>query len=311
MRKQDVILLACSFGGIGVGLFVPFLADPLRWLPRASMLSILFVSFLSIDAREAWRNIVQYPVAVVLLVILKLFIMPVVCWGAFSLLLPEYALGAALIGGSATAVFAPFFAFMIKADFVLSMVGLVTTSLLLPLTLPVVLAFVGSLSQVEGGIIVTLPVLDMMQSLILLLLLPFIAAQFLRRTGPALAEKVLEYRQVLTLFTATAVNIVIFGKYSEIILASPQDVLVALAGAVLVMAVLFAGATTITFWMPPPKQLAFVVSCVAVNGVLALILSIEYFSAPEALLAAMYTAPFFASVPLVRKLGQIRGHDPA
>ena len=311
MRKQDVTLLACSFGGIAAGICLPFLAEPLSWLPRASMLTILFISFLSIDAREVWQNLIHYPLAVVLLVVLKLFIMPLVCWGAFYLLLPEYALGASLIGGSATAVFAPFFAFMVKADFVLTMLGLVATSLLLPLTLPAMLAFVGTLAEVEGGINVELPVLDMMLNLTLMLLLPFIGAQILRKAGPALSEKILNCRPVLTLFAAGAVNIVIFGRYSDVILASPQSVLVALAASVLVTAVLFVGAAAVTFWLPPPKQLAFVISCVAVNGVLAIIISIDYFSAPEALLAAMYTAPFFASVPCVRKLGQLRGHDPA
>lgn len=310
MRKQDTILLTCTFSGMLLGVFMPFLAEPLAWFPRSSMIAMLFISFLSVDGREAWQNLVHYPLAVFLLVLLKLFIMPVACWWLFHLVLPEYALGAALIGGAATAVVAPFFAFMVQADFILVIVGLVTTSLLLPFAMPLVFAFLGSLAGVRGGIQVDLPVTAMMLNLSVMMLAPFVGAQIMRRIQPALTEKILSRKQGLFLFVASMANMVIFSQYSSVISSSPQYVFMAFVCAGLAGAVVFVVASAVTFWLPPTKQLAFVISCVAINNIVVLIIAVDFFSVPEALTTAMYAAPLFWALPFYRLLGRLRGHNP-
>lgn len=310
MRGQDAAFLLLSLGTMIVGVFLPFLAEPLQWLPSMTMLTLLFVSFLSIDGLEVWHNMLHFPGAVMLLIVVKLVIMPLACWAVFVPIVPEYALGAALLGGSATAVAAPFLAFIVQADHVLVLVGLVTTSLLLPFVLPAVLAFVSSVAQVRGGINVDLPVWSMAANLAVMTVVPFIAAQFLRRRGARITTVILSRRHPIFLACISLSNIAIFSRYSEVILQSPQQVLVAFTGAVLVFAVLFILSVAVTWWMPPAKQLAFVISCVAMNNVLMLILSVEFFSVTEALLAAAYAVPFFGSVVFYRILARLRGHDP-
>ena len=310
MRKQDATLLACSFGGMVLGIFMPFMAEPLRWVPRTTMLAMLFVSFLSVNGREVWLNVRHYPLAVMLLVALKLVVMPMACWCVFRLVLPEYALGAALLGGASTAVAAPMFTFMLRADHILVLVGLVSTSLLLPFVLPAVLAFLGSLAQAEGGMQVDLPVLPMVISLAVMMVLPFLASQFVRGKAPSVMDRVMLWRQPLFVVLSSAANLAIFAQYSQVILDSPQYVLTALSGAVLAAAVLFVLAALATFRFSPARQLAFVVSCVAVNSVAVLVISVDFFGAPEALLTAMYSLPFFGALPFYRLLGKFRGHTP-
>lgn len=311
MRKQDAIFVFLSIGSMVLGVFLPFVADGMRWVPRVTMLSLLFVSFLSIDGRDVWLNLRQFPGAVLLLVVFKLLVMPVACWGVFSVVMPEFALGAALLGGSSVAVTAPFYAFLVQADFVLVLVGLVATSLLLPFVLPWVLAFLGSFGQGRafGGI--DLAVWPMVINLAVMTVIPFIAAQVLRKRGPRITEGLLRHR--LALFTGMTClgNIAIFSQYSPIILQSPRYLLSALGCAFLAFAIFFAVSTLVTLWMPPVKQLAFVISCVAMNNVLMLILSVEFFSVTEALFTAMYTGPFLLSVVFYRLLGRLRGHDPS
>ncbi|SBV92564.1 conserved membrane hypothetical protein [uncultured delta proteobacterium] len=304
------MFLTCTFSGMLLGVFVPFLAEPLAWFPRASMIAMLFMSFLAVDGREALQNLIHYPLAVFLLVLLKLFIMPVVCWGLFHLILPEYALGAALVGGAATAVVAPFFAFMVQADFILVMVGLVTTSLLVPFAMPLVFTFIGVLAGVQGGIQVDLPGKAMMLNLSVMMLAPFVSAQIIRRVQPALTGIILRRRQGLFFFGSSLTTMVIFAQYSSVILNTPHHVLMAFVCAGLAGAAVFAVATAATFWLPPPKQLAFVISCVAINNIVVLIIAVDFFSAPEALTTAIYAAPLFLSLPFYRLLGRLRGHNP-
>ena len=310
MRSQDMILLVCSFSSMALGVFMPFIGEPLAWFPRVSMLCMLFICFLGVDGMDAWRNLTHYPLLVFLLVFLKLIVMPIACWGIVYLVMPEYAIGAALVGGAATAVAAPFFAFMVQADVVLVMVSLVATSLLLPITLPLVLDFIGRLAQVEGGIQVELPVFSMILSLSTMIVFPFVGAQLLRQIGSKLAKIIFDLRQYLFLSTASLTMMIIFAQYSSVVLQSPQAVFLAFLCAMATGLFVFVFVSAGTFWLPPVKQLAFVISCAAVNNVVVLILAVDFFEVPEALITAMYCGVLFSVLPLYRLLGKLRGHDP-
>lgn len=310
MRKQDAVFVISTFCSMILGVFMPFAAEPLRWVPRATMLTLLFVGFLSIDGRDVWRSIVRSPGAIVMLAALKLCVMPVACWAVFSLCVPEYALAAALLGGSSTAVVAPFYAFLVQADFVLVLAGLVVTSLLLPFVLPLVLALLGMMGLEQGGAQFDLDVWAMTANLAVMTIVPFVGAQFLRQRSPKITEGVLRRRLVLFTGCASCGNVAVFSQYSSTILQSPQYLLTALGCAFLAALVFFVLSAGVSFWLSPVKQLAFVISCVAMNNVLMLIISVEFFTVTEALFAAMYTAPFLLSIFAFRRLGRLRGHNP-
>ena len=310
MRKQDIVLLVGSLCSMALGVCMPFIGEPLSWFPRVCMLWLLFICFLGVDGMDAWRNVTHYPWAILLLICLKLIIMPFICWGIIYLVFPEFSLGVVLLGGSATAVVAPFFAFMVQADVVLVVVGLVTTSLLLPLTLPLVLACIGKLAQVEGGIQLELPVFSMILSLSTMIVVPFICAQILRRKGPNIAETILTFRQYFFFVGSSLTLIVIFAQYSVVILQSPQYLLYAFICAAATGLLVFFLVSSMTFWLPPVKQLAFVISCVAINNVVVLVLSVDFFHAPEALTTAMYSGVLFLTFPFYRVLARLRRLGP-
>ncbi|CAK7039893.1 MAG: hypothetical protein DELT_00735 [Desulfovibrio sp.] len=307
MRKQDYIFLAFTLGAMVVGVFMPFLAEPLRWFPKIAMLSLLFLCFLTIDGHAVWENITQYPTAILFAVTLKLVILPVICWLLFQWILPQYALGAAIIGGCATAVSAPFFAYVVLADHALVLVSVVSTSLLLPFVLPAILALLGSFAAIEGGIVVDMPVFSMIANLAFMTAGPFALAQIVRR-NKMVTEYILSWKQSAFLVGTSGSNVAIFAQYSSVILQTPQTMLVALSASFLVFAVLFLVPAVLLCKLPPEKHLAFVISCVAINNVLALITCLEYFSLNEVLLSAMYSVPFFFALVFYRLLGRIRNH---
>ena len=310
MRKQDKILLVSTFSSMVLGVCMPFLAEPLAWFPRVSMLTMLFISFLAIDGKEALLHVLHSPFVVFLLLLLSLVVMPFVCWGVFYFVLPEYALGAALIGGTSAAVMAPFFAFMVQADVILVIVGMVSTSLLMPLTLPLLLAFIGNLAQVGGGIQIDLSVGSMITNLSVMMVIPFVAAQIVRRVWHSVTVVVFKVRQVIFLLTTCVTMVAIFAQYSSIILQSPESVLWAILSTVLVELLIFLFSAAVTFWLPPATQLAIVICCLVINSVIVLILAVDFFGAPEALVAAMFSAGVFAALPLLRILCKLRGYNP-
>ena len=310
MKKQDMVFLVISLSSMALGVFMPFLAAPMEWVPKVTMLSLLFMSFLSIDCRDVWRNLLHFPGSIVFFMLVKLLFLPVLCWCTFRIVMPEFALAAAVLGGAPVAVAAPFYALMVQADFVIVLAGLVCSSLLLPLTLPAVLVALQTFVPLSGGVdgaAMQLPVLSMMLNLGVTMTVPFIAAQVIRRLAASLTARVLRFRTIIFIGCLSAGNLAIFSKYSGIIRNTPQYVLFAIIGACVACLLLFLFATAVTLWMPPEKQLAVTVGCVAMNNVLMLIMSVEFFSVTEALLAAMYSGPFFLSVLLYRLLARLRG----
>ena len=304
MQKQDIVFLAVCIGTMLMGVMLPSLAEPMAWVPRVTMMSLLFMGFLSVDGREVWQNLFHFPAVVVFLVCFKLVVMPVACWAVFRLVLPEFALGALVIGGASTAVSAPFFALMVQADFVLVLVGLVCSSLLLPLTLPLLVAALHSLAPYEGSGAATLnlPVLAMMGNLAVTIVLPYVAAQTMRRCASRLTATALRFRTPIFFACVGLGNVAIFSQYSSVLTGSPQYVFLAIFAAFALCGLLFVLTSALTAWMPMEKQLAVTISCVAMNNILILILSVEFFSVTEALFAAMYTGPFCCSVVLFRLL---------
>ncbi len=306
MRKQDITFLAVNFIAMFAGVMMPFLAQPLLWVPRAALLTLFLVSFLAIDCGEAWNNVKAFPGAALLLTVIKLLVMPVVCWFVFLLVLPEFALGAALMGGASSAVAGPFLALMMQADFVLVLVGLVISSLLLPLTLPFLL------SLLPGAVgAAAFPVWDMTLSLAMTITIPFCVAQCARRAAPALTATVLRQRMPIFLACMGFSTIAIFSRYSSVLLESPEYMLKAVGVACLLCLVIFCISSALTWWMPPDKQMAVVISCVSMNNILMLILSLEFFSVSEVLLAALYAVPFFGAIFPYRLLHRIRGGGEA
>ncbi len=301
MRAQDIQFLLVCIVTMALGVMLPFLAEPMRWVPRAILLVLFFVSFVSIDSRDAWRSLMHFPGAVALLAVIKLLVLPFACWAVFRLVLPEFAFGAALLGGCSAAVAAPLLAFMLQADIVLALAGLVVSSLLLPLVLPCVLNL---LSGTGGG--AAFPVRDMMLSLALTIIVPFCAAQYARRVALSLMEKIARRRMHILMVCMGLGNLAIFSRYAFVLTESPSAVVRATGAAFLACFVIFTLSAALTWWMPPDRQLTVVISCVGMNNVLMLIVSAEFFTVAEALITALYTVPFYAAVFLYRLLSRVR-----
>lgn len=63
--------------------------------------------------------------------------------------------------------------------------------------------------------------------------------------------------------------------------------------------------------MPPQRRLAFLISYGTMNNVLMLIVSLEFFSASESLIAAMYLVPLNALLVVYRRWSQTWGLEQA
>ncbi len=297
--SRDILLIILfAFSGMGIGIAFPQLAGPLAWAPRAGMAAFLFLCFIAVDLRQTWQGIKAAPGLIFYLVLLKLFLLPVMLWLFYLLINPEYALAGMLLASAPIGVVVPMFCLILGADVVLTLVGLVVTTLLLPLSMPLLAKL--ALDYSGSGAMLRLPWGGMTLTLLLTIAIPLAAAEIMRRACPCALEAMRAKRQGVSLFFVFITAAAIFSRYSEILLQDLLSLLTALGFSCLSALFCFVVTAVLTWRFPLDKQLSFLIGCVGMNNVLALIISAEFFTVREALMAAFYQIPFFI-FPLIHR----------
>ena len=246
--------------------------------------------------------------------LIRLFALPLLSFFLFKLLMPQFALGALLVGAASIGVVAPIFSIMVNADTALVLAGNLLSSLLLPLTLPMLLYIVDSFMTLSGFGPMNLPahlsLSGMTLSLCVTVIVPF-AGAFLTRKAPRVTEYILKHQFPVSVSTIALSTLAIFSNYSGVLHQSPSLVVKALGAACLLGAVMMVGGLFLPRSMPPQRKLAFLISYGTMNNVLMLIVSLEFFSASESIMAAMYLLPLNALLVYYRALSRSWGLEQA
>ena len=150
MRSRDLVMIVVSFLAMLAGSFLPGLAEPLAPFPRLCLIVLLYLGFLSVGTEALFIHTRLIPGTVSGLVLIRLFALPLLSFVLFKLLMPQFALGALLVGAASIGVVAPIFSIMVNADTALVLAGNLLSSLLLPLTLPMLLYIVDSFMTLSG-----------------------------------------------------------------------------------------------------------------------------------------------------------------
>lgn len=291
MRKSDGVFLCSTLGGMGLGMWLPAVGEYVPFLPTVAQLVLLLICFLiishpgsSLDGGVFRQLRVLIPV--------KLVLAPLFLWAVFALVLPKYTLGAVLLGGASVGVAAPVLMAQVRGNFQLVMGGVIGSSLLMPLTLPL---FVTGVLFSQGGTTGA----ELWQafaqsgiSLALFMFIPFVLAKLLWRFQAPLAEAMIAKAFSLSIICLSCSMLVIFSRYSGPLRANPHLLPEGLAVAffVAVLLLLFGGA--VSWRQPLDTQMAYIVSMSGMNCVLMTILSSQFFGIEEIILTAMFSVPF-------------------
>ena len=314
MRPRDLAMIIVSFLAMLAGSFLPALAEPLAPFPRVCLMILLYLGFLSVGTEALFVHARLLPGTLSGLVLIRLFALPLLAFIPFELLMPDFALGALLVGAASIGVVAPVFSIMVNADTALVLAGNLLTSLLLPLTLPALLYMVNAAMPLFRPDTLHLPehlsLSGMTLSLCVTIIVPFVAA-FLTRRVPRATAFILKNQFPVAIVTIAVSTLAIFSQYSGILHQSPSLVVQALLAACLLGGIMMAGGLFLPRSMPPQRRLAFLISYGTMNNVLMLIVSLQFFSASESLIAAMYLVPLNALLVVYRRWSQTWGLEQA
>lgn len=296
MRPQDIQLAVSMFAGMAVGVLWPEVGLPFQPAVLYLMLFILLMSFLRIDFGPLLRMGPREGALLAAWTGMKLVALPLIAWGVTMLVAPRYALPVLLLSGVSTGVTAPFFAQILGADAPRVLQMVVATSLLVPFTLP-------ALVKLLMGQEIDIPFSHMARMLVIIILVPFIAAALIRRFWPALVRTVARFQFPLSLSCFFVINMAVFANYSGFLGEHRVKLLGALAAACL-LAVVYCAVGYLAGRLAGARVggLTGAVDMAFINNVLIIVFASQFFGPETPLVAAMYMIPYFVLVPVLRRV---------
>ena len=288
-RINDILLVIVVLSSMAVGILYPDFGFFFEAMPIYCLMALFFLSYLSIELGTVWKTLKDHRGEILAFTVLKSLILPVVLFLVFTYLAPTYALSALLLTGVSTGVVAPFISNLVRGNSSLVLVVVVMTSMLAPITLPVLIQVVAA-KQVE------ISLFGMIRMLTMVIFVPIIAVEILRRLTPDLLQPVMKWRFPISLLLFAIINLGVFCHYSLFFKKEPHIIMMASVVAVALSAI-YCIVGILFFWKSTvANQLAGAVMLGNMNNVLVIVFSSRFFGPVETLVAAMYIIPFFGLV---------------
>jgi len=285
-RPKDLLLLGVIFSSLFAGIMAPGFSSLFHPFPIYCMMCLLLLSFLSIRVSAIWDILRSETLTIIVFLVLRMIVLPICVSLLFRLLWPAYSLSALLLTGISTGVVAPFLSNLVQANSPLVLVVVVMSSLLVPFTLP-------PLVDLLFGQTMEISLASMIRLLLLVVFVPFVLAECLRRFSRGFYQVLLQKQYGISLVLFAITNLGIFSAYSDFFRKQPMFILGAVGVTFILGAIYLVAGLLISLGRPVEDQLAAVICLGLMNNVLVLVFSSRFFTPIEPMVAAFYIIPFF------------------
>ena len=306
MQAKDILLIIVAFVAMAAGVYMPYLAEPLDGSPRISLMVMLFVSFLGLNTRAVVLEIIRLRERLLVMTVGKLFITPIVTFGLFLLILPDFSLGALLLAGAPVGVVSVFFATVLRADFALSLSATMFTSLVSPFTLPLLTGLVLPFLGYDAAHIAKFSPIHMSIAMCVFILVPYGCSQLVRCIAPKLCAPLMASRFWINLVCIAVSNVAVFAKFSPTLLQNLDMIIPALCATMLCGGVSFLCGAALSWNWPLTQQVSMGVGFGISNGIMSMILATEFFDLAAALPGALFAIPTVLMLVPCRMLIRLR-----
>jgi bile acid:Na+ symporter, BASS family len=289
IRVNDFLLVTVVITSMAAAFIFPDFGSLFQALPIYCVMANFFLSYLSIEITDVWKALKGHSGPILAVTIMKLAVLPVILFFVFDYFAPAYALSALLLTGVSTGVVAPFISNMVKGNSSLVLVVVVITSFLAPFTLPALIQII-AVKQVE------ISFFAMLRMLALVIFVPILAVEIMRRIAPGLLKPLLKRQFPISLVLFAIINLGVFYRYAPFVKKDPGIIVMASLVA-FTLAAIYCVIGIFFFWKSSlQNQLAGAVMLGNINNVLVIVFSSEFFGPVEPMVAAMYMIPFFVLV---------------
>jgi BASS family bile acid:Na+ symporter len=288
-RGRDLVLLIVIYSSLVTGILFPKIGRLFQPLPLYSMMTLLFLSFLSIKISQISNTVRRSALLIGCFLFIRMILVPVGIALIFRMVWPAYSLSALLLSGISTGVVAPFISTLLQANTPLVLVVVVISSLLVPFTLPPLVDLLFSQSM-------DISLFSMMRLLFMVVFVPVAIAEILKKTSRALVETLIQKQYYISLVAFTVTNLGIFSRYSEFFYQQPLSIAAAGGVSFMLAGIYLVAGLLISWGRKAEDQVATVICLGIMNNVLVIVFGSEFFTPLEPTVAAMYMIPFFALI---------------
>ncbi len=295
IHGKDIFLLLIIFFSMAAGLLWPEPAGRLSPYLNVFLMIMLFLAFLKVSLQAVKGELRRHFKEFLLLTSLKLFLLPTLIYLLAVRFFPDYALGLLLLAGVSTGVSAPFFAVLVGAHIPLVLLLTVTSSILLPLTLPF-------MAKLLAGQTLTIDPIHLGGLIGVIIFVPLAAANLTQRFLPALTRWLGHHSYYPSLVFLAAINLGAFGNFAPFLTAHRGQIVLALGLSTALALILASSGATLFWFRQPPLRAAAAASLGWINNILVLVLGNDLKNPFVSLLAALYLVPFHLLIIPLRRL---------
>ena len=153
-----------------------------------------------------------------------------------------------------------------------------------------------------------IPLGKMVEILSLVIFVPAVASEILRRLSQSMLNKLVASRYPVSLVIFATINLAVFSKYADFFRQNPATILEATSISIILGAIYVIIGILTHYKSTLGNQLAAAITFGNVNNVLVIVFASEFFGHLEPTLAATYMIPFFGLIFPLRIFQRIRKH---
>lgn len=289
MGKKDYILIAVLYGSLLGGIFFPGSSAAVSGTIKYLMMIMLFLAFIKISPADVGRALMSNWAGMIWGTLLRLVITPAGAYWVTQALYPPLALPILLLAGASTGVSSPFFTSLCRGNISYCLVMAVVTSLILPISLPVMV-------KVLAHATLDYDLTAMALFLAMIIFVPLVAAFVSRALAPRLLKPMNRMSYPISLVVVAGINFGALGRYVPYLKNNPEQILYCAVCSIvlaLVMALLGWSSTRTRNWA---DRVAASGSQVWVNNILIIALAVHMNQPLAATLSVFYLIPFYGFV---------------
>lgn len=270
--------------GLALGFIYPdysaFLLTYLEW----SLIAMLILVFLKIDFLQTIKSFKNMGLILYITFMLLIVVPVLVYWGVYFIA-PSFALGMLLLAAMPAGTASPALSDLMKGNVELSLSLTVVTSLLAPLTVPLLFNFLAGQS-------VLIEPLTMFRKLGFIILTPILVSWFLKRFLPAFSKKLLPFSSAINVFLLFLFVYATIGSQRDTFLEDPVKVFWQLLVLYGVYIFFHVSGFLMSFKMPYKDRISVVVANAYQNNGMAIVLAVAFFEPSVVVLVLLSEFPW-------------------
>jgi bile acid:Na+ symporter, BASS family len=282
--------------GVVLGLIYPIYSDFLMTLLKPLLMIVLFLVFLKTDLVSIFKQVKDYRL-MAYLVSMYMIIIPLLFFVVINIFNRDLALGILLLTSMPAGVSSASLTDIVKGNTALSLSITIITSLVAPFTVPLLFGFFNYHN-------LPISTFEIFKDLALLIFLPLILSQILKKIVPVMINKV---KHIYTPTNILILFIIVFtaiGSQRDIILSNSVDIIWKTGFLYLVFILLHVIGYFLGYKQNKENKSAITIGAAYMNNGMAIVLAALYFDPSILILMVLSELPWNTLLGLYRKINQ-------